>query len=99
VVKIKHFGFTIPSNFRYSRTASPILIAPLSEPIPRCQNCGSETICEVQILPTIIPKLRLENGEATPIDFGNVLVFTCAKSCWDTPDKMRTEAIIVQQEK
>ena len=85
---------------RYSRNASPILIAPLKELLsPVCQHCGHEMICEVQILPTIIEKLRLEaTGESAPIDFGNVLVWTCVKSCWDTPDKMRTEQVVVQQE-
>lgn len=85
---------------RYSRNAAPILIAPLKELLaPKCQHCGHEMICEVQILPTIIEKLRLEvTGENAPIDFGNVLVWTCVKSCWDTPDKMRTEQVLVQQE-
>ncbi|XP_055540972.1 programmed cell death protein 2-like [Wyeomyia smithii] len=85
---------------RYSRNAAPLLIAPLNElREPTCQHCGSELICEIQILPTIIEKLRLEaTGQAVPIDFGNVLVWTCIKSCWDTPDRMRSEIVIVQQE-
>ncbi|XP_058823919.1 programmed cell death protein 2-like [Topomyia yanbarensis] len=85
---------------RYSRNAAPLLIAPLKElPPSKCQHCGSELICEIQILPTIIEKLCLEsNGERVPIDFGNVLVWTCFKSCWDTPDRMRTEVVLIQQE-
>lgn len=85
---------------RYSRNASPLLIAPLKELLPpTCQHCGNELICEIQILPTIIEKLRLEaTGQCVPIDFGNVLVWTCVKSCWDTPDRMRTEMVLVQQE-
>lgn len=97
-----HFLQRVQQNpghiIRYSREASPLLIAPLRETVEKCQNCGGEVICELQILPTIIPKLKLENGESAVFDFGNVLVFTCAKSCWDTPDKMRLEAIVVQQE-
>lgn len=84
--------------FRYSRDTYPLLIAPLNEQIPKCQYCGSDCICEIQILPTIIPKLKLDNNETAPIEFGNVLIFTCLKSCWDTPDKMRLEHVIVQQE-
>ncbi|XP_058448009.1 programmed cell death protein 2-like [Malaya genurostris] len=85
---------------RYSRNAAPLLIAPLKEQFPsKCQHCGSELICEIQILPTVIERLSLEtNGERVPIDFGNVLVWTCIKSCWDTPDRMRTEVVLVQQE-
>ncbi|XP_031631672.1 programmed cell death protein 2-like [Contarinia nasturtii] len=83
---------------RYSRDTLPLLIAPLIEPIPKCQYCGNELLCEVQILPTLISKLQFVNGEPSPIEFGNVLVFTCTKSCWDTPDKMRFEHIIIQKE-
>ncbi|XP_067618998.1 programmed cell death protein 2-like [Eurosta solidaginis] len=98
------FISTIQQNpgqlIRYSRDTLPLLVAPLSEPIPKCANCNGETICEVQILSTLIPKLRLQqNNEPIPIEYGNVLVFTCLKCCWDTPDKMRYERVIVQAEK
>lgn len=99
-----NFMTTLQTNpgqiLRYSRNAAPLLIAPLKELVaPVCQHCGSELICEVQILPTIIERLRLEaSGQCVPIDFGNVLVWTCIKSCWDTPDRMRSEIVVVQQE-
>uniref|UniRef100_A0A182XVS9 Programmed cell death protein 2 C-terminal domain-containing protein n=1 Tax=Anopheles stephensi TaxID=30069 RepID=A0A182XVS9_ANOST len=86
---------------RYSRNALPLLIAPIKEIAipPHCQYCKNEMICEIQLLPTMIEKLRFEvNGERVPIDFGNVLVWTCGKSCWDTPDKMRLELVLVQNE-
>lgn len=60
--------------------------------------CGGEVLCEIQILPTLIPKLQLNNDDSCPIEYGNVLVFTCIKSCWDTPDKYRTEYVLVQSE-
>ncbi|XP_049283218.1 programmed cell death protein 2-like [Anopheles funestus] len=86
---------------RYSRNALPLLIAPIKEMAipPHCQYCKNEMICEIQLLPTMIEKLRFDmNGERVPIDFGNVLVWTCGKSCWDTPDKMRQELVLVQNE-
>lgn len=84
---------------RYSRSAAPLLIAPLKECPEKCLNCGGELICELQLLPTIIPSLRLEcNGEGVPMEFGTVLIYTCAKSCWDTPDKSRQEICVVQRE-
>lgn len=89
--------FIISFN-RYSRDTMPLLIAPLQEPIPQCQNCGGDVLCEVQVLSTLISKLRFPNNEPVPIEYGNVLIYTCTKSCWDTPDKMRLEHIIVQQE-
>ncbi|XP_052871138.1 programmed cell death protein 2-like [Anopheles cruzii] len=86
---------------RYSRNAVPLLIAPIKEITvpPHCPHCKCEMICEVQLLPTLIEKLQFEaNGERVPIDFGNVLVWTCVKSCWDTPDKLRHELVLVQAE-
>ncbi|KAI8117511.1 hypothetical protein FF38_11058 [Lucilia cuprina] len=99
-----HFLSTIQQNpgqvLRYSRDTLPLLISPLQEPTPKCPNCNGDTICEVQILSTLIPKLKmLQNNENAPLEYGNVLVFTCLKSCWDTPDKMRYEKVIVQVEK
>lgn len=90
--------FCLFFSFRYSRDTLPLLIAPLAEPIPKCQNCGGDVLCEIQILPTLITKLRFANGDPTPMEYGNVLIFACAKSCWDTPDKMRPEHVIVQPE-
>lgn len=57
---------------------------------------------EMQILPTIIPKLRLQGVEentGSRLEFGTVLVFTCSRSCWSTDSKIRDEEIIVQMEK
>lgn len=86
--------------FRYSRDTVPILTKPCHELLNslKCQNCGGDLICEIQVLPTLIPKLRFINGDPAPIEYGNILVYTCIKSCWDTPDKMRIEHIIVQPE-
>ncbi|KAM8707296.1 hypothetical protein ACLKA7_011397 [Drosophila subpalustris] len=102
-VVFHNFITTIQQNpgqlLRYSRDAHPLLVAPLNEPLPKCQNCKGETICEVQLLPTLIPKLRFQQNSCNaPIEYGNVLVFTCLKSCWDTPDQMRYEHVIVQSE-
>ncbi|XP_017873820.1 PREDICTED: programmed cell death protein 2-like [Drosophila arizonae] len=102
-VVFHNFITTIQKNpgqlLRYSRDAHPLLAAPLNEPLPKCQNCKGETICEVQLLPTLIPKLRFQQNSCNaPIEYGNVLVFTCLKSCWDTPDQMRYEHVVVQSE-
>ncbi|XP_023179873.2 programmed cell death protein 2-like [Drosophila hydei] len=102
-VVFHNFITTIQENpgqlLRYSRDAHPLLVAPFNEPLPKCQNCKGETICEVQLLPTLIPKLRFQQNSCNaPIEYGNVLVFTCLKSCWDTPDQMRYEHVVVQSE-
>lgn len=59
---------------------------------------------ELQILPTLIPKLRLnglDENFGTRIEFGTVLIYTCSKSCWgkELPQLYREEIVIVQSEK
>lgn len=56
---------------------------------------------ELQVLPTLIPKLTLQpqNEEKFQIEFGTVMIFTCLKSCWSSTDSYREEHIIVQAEK
>ena len=57
-------------------------------------------ICEVQLLPTLIPSLKLVNAaaESCGLEFGNVLIYTCFKSCWDIDDTYRREQIYLEAE-
>jgi len=56
---------------------------------------------EVQVLPTLIPKLQLlgPGGEGVHLEFETVLVFTCLESCWTTTDTWQEERVVVQAEK
>lgn len=71
--------------------------------VGRCRHCGEEMTFELQILPTIIPKLRLQPRSDLKlnfqIEFGTVLVFTCIRSCWSPTDSYREEHVIVQAER
>lgn len=70
--------------------------------IPRkCKYCQSDLVFELQVLPTLIPKLRLQGVENTGsrIEFGNVLIFSCSRSCWSQDGMLREEIVIVQNEK
>ena len=53
--------------------------------------------CELQILPTLIHSLKLEATSETSLDYGNVLIYTCFQSCWDT-DNYRREQVVVEAE-
>lgn len=86
---------------RYSReNSNPLLLYPLQDFPRRCQYCQSEMVFELQILPTIISKLQLTSDpkQLTRLEFGNVLVFTCQRSCWATDSAFRQEMIVVQAE-
>ncbi|XP_071450852.1 programmed cell death protein 2-like [Hetaerina americana] len=103
-----HFLIKIKKNpgqlVRYCRDAgSPLLLYPLcgNPQASKCLHCRGETIFELQVLPSLIPKLRPTGvGEECPKpEFGTVLVFACAKSCWGTGgDEWREERVIVQAE-
>ncbi|XP_065170994.1 programmed cell death protein 2-like [Atheta coriaria] len=89
-----------PGHFlRYSRGANGLLLYPLQESMKRCKYCQGDMIFEFQLLPTLIPLLKLsgDQSDATRIEFGNVLVFTCSKSCW-FGDALRQEYVVVQSE-
>lgn len=57
-------------------------------------------VFEFQLLPTLIPELRLveDNQEGIRLEYGTVLIFTCRKSCWSRSSFVRQEAVIVQAE-
>ncbi|XP_014217503.1 programmed cell death protein 2-like [Copidosoma floridanum] len=87
---------------RYARdNLAPLLLYPMGGCIGRCRHCGDEMIFEVQILPTLIPKLKLSSRSERnfQLEFGTVLIFTCARSCWSSTDSYREEHVIVQAEK
>ncbi|XP_015590316.1 programmed cell death protein 2-like [Cephus cinctus] len=87
---------------RYSRDdTAPLLLYPMGGCTGRCRHCGDEMIFELQILPTIIPKLKLNprHERNFQIEFGTVLIYTCVRSCWSATDSYREEHVIVQAER
>lgn len=49
--------------------------------VPRCENCGSKRMFELQIMPAFIQSLQVK-GESLHLDIGTVIIYTCAESCW-----------------
>ncbi|CAG0913963.1 unnamed protein product [Notodromas monacha] len=64
----------------------------------KCEHCGSATRFELQILPTFFNSLRLKNQDWIPPDYGNLVVFTCKKSCWEDNARCRFEKCAYQTE-
>jgi hypothetical protein len=72
---------------------------PPREPLPRCRSCGAPRRFEFQILPTFFNSLALGLGlEWIAPDFGNVVVYTCTRSCWEKNDSFKTEFCLYQPE-
>lgn len=98
-----HFQNTLQNYCcRYCRdNSAALLLYPLQEIPRKCQHCQGEMVFEFQILPTLIPKLRLVSDghhEGARLEFGTVLVFTCRRSCWSTDSNVLREAIVLQSE-
>jgi len=108
----QHFVDTISSYpsqiLRYCWDGSPLPMKPLGEKeldLPKCNQCRSKKVYELQILPTLVTMLNISSNtgdtgqKISNIDFGTVMVFSCLKSCWsDTEPKMIEETIVLQQE-
>jgi len=108
----RHFVDTISSYpsqiLRYCWDGSPLPMKPLGEKeldLPKCNQCRSKKVYELQILPTLVTMLNISSNagdtgqKISNIDFGTVMVFSCLKSCWsDTEPKMIEETIVLQQE-
>ncbi|XP_012271287.1 programmed cell death protein 2-like [Orussus abietinus] len=87
---------------RYARdNNAALLLYPMGGCVGRCKHCGDEMIFELQVLPTIIPKLKLnmKSDHTFQIEFGTILIFTCVRSCWSSTDSYREEHVIVQAER
>ncbi|XP_063911755.1 programmed cell death protein 2-like [Zophobas morio] len=100
-----HFLSKVQMNpsqiLRYHRdNNSPLLLYPLQGFQNMCSYCQGEVVFEFQILPTIIPKLRLigDANNSSRLEFGTVLVFTCRQSCWSTDTNLKYETVVVQTE-
>ncbi|XP_034257031.1 programmed cell death protein 2-like isoform X2 [Thrips palmi] len=102
---LQHIQQTPGQILRYCREGgSPLPIAPLVDVPSTCSYCQGEMVFELQVLPSIIPKLRLQmqggmDVSGSHIEFGTVLIWTCRQSCWATGDNVREERVIVQAER
>lgn len=91
---------------RYSRDTEPLLLARQKTPPAsiRCTHCRGPTLCELQLLSTLIPSLELRGGSMydeapSALEFGTVLIYTCQESCWVGGKRdFCTEKVIVQAE-
>eukprot|EP00047_Mylnosiga_fluctuans_P010006 m.14122 g.14122 ORF g.14122 m.14122 type:complete len:354 (-) comp2903_c0_seq1:452-1513(-) len=68
---------------RYCFGGTPLVVSSLARPMagppPACA-CGSPRVCEVQLLSTVLPALKLTRGHGG-LDFATAVVYTCAAAC------------------
>ncbi|KAJ1860302.1 hypothetical protein LPJ73_001428 [Coemansia sp. RSA 2703] len=76
---------------RYARTAAtpaqrePLFVSDAGRPapgdVPACERCGAAREFELQVMPQMLNNLALDATDALSIDWGTLLVYTCARSC------------------
>jgi pre-rRNA-processing protein TSR4 len=49
--------------------------------MPRCGNCGSGRVFEVQLTPHVITELESEAGELDGMEWGTIIVGVCERDC------------------
>ncbi|XP_066291394.1 programmed cell death protein 2-like isoform X2 [Branchiostoma lanceolatum] len=86
---------------RYSRKGNPLYIQEPEEThmvAPPCSNCGGQRVFELQLMPTMISILKRQgaNSNDPVLEFGTVLVYTCAGSCWTQQSMSCVEHVVVQ---
>lgn len=77
----------------------PLPLYTMSERPRTCRSCGGDVTFELQILPTLIPKLKLHQSSDTHLEFGSVFLFSCRQSCWTPQDSYKEEELVVQAER
>ncbi|XP_070534596.1 programmed cell death protein 2-like isoform X2 [Ptychodera flava] len=85
---------------RYEWDGHPLLMTAIEEHsrVPACSHCKSDRVFEVQLMPTLVSRLKLHQSEESAVDFGTVYIFTCKDSCWNTDGsyKYKEEFLILQ---
>lgn len=74
---------------RYCRGGKPLFISEPPSNLPQvvsaaaCGSCGGSRTFELQLMPALVSLLRGKDGSTqAELEFGTVLVYTCANSCW-----------------
>ncbi|KAB7504026.1 Programmed cell death protein 2 [Armadillidium nasatum] len=77
--RINHFPEQI---VRYQMKGKPLFVSADSKPtsISNCEYCGAERVFEFQIMPQMLVYLNVDSVNDS-IDWGTIIVYTCAESC------------------
>lgn len=68
---------------RYNRKGTPLLAtdnAPYHNLVPPCKICGASRCFELQLMPHLLSLLDVDSVGAS-IDWGTVMIYTCASNC------------------
>ncbi|XP_035520514.1 programmed cell death protein 2-like [Morone saxatilis] len=80
---------------RYCRGGKPLFISEppsnMAHVVSACGHCGGSRTFELQLMPALVSLLQRSGGGEAELEFGTVLVYTCANSCWTTGSRSAVE--------
>ncbi|XP_051917273.1 programmed cell death protein 2-like [Hippocampus zosterae] len=88
---------------RYRRGGRPLFISepPANErpAASACASCGGPLTFELQLMPALVNMLSWKDaaGDRSQPDFGTVLVYTCARSCWTSSERRPIREVCLVQ--
>ncbi|XP_053550712.1 programmed cell death protein 2-like [Bombina bombina] len=84
---------------RYSWNGTPLYMSQtaLGSGPPPCTQCGGHRVFEFQLMPALVSMLHSTRGDVA-LEFGTVLIFTCASSCWSDGEHVPVHEFCLVQE-
>lgn len=74
-------GKIFDSQYRSSGKVQTIPARGVPNRIPRCQNCGSHRVFELQLTPHAITELEAEEPGIEGMEWGSIVLAVCAQDC------------------
>jgi hypothetical protein len=84
---------------RYWRGAEPLYSsANMPKQVPNCNHCGAKRVAETQLTPALIYLLKCTNDkQESNLEFGTIIVYTCAANCTIEDEPLHQEHIELQK--
>lgn len=86
---------------RYCRGGRPLFISELpcdiAQVVSACGTCGGTRAFELQLMPALVSQLQWKDCSGGAVEFGTVLVYTCANSCWTAGSGSAVEEFLFVQ--
>ncbi|XP_029009473.1 programmed cell death protein 2-like isoform X2 [Betta splendens] len=97
---MKNISLCPQQILRYCRGGKPLFISEppsnMAQVVSACASCGGSRTFELQLMPALVSLLQRTDGSAQ-LEFGTVLVYTCAQSCWKEGSASAVEEVCLVQ--
>ncbi|KAI8914314.1 programmed cell death protein 2 [Gorgonomyces haynaldii] len=88
---------------RYARLgeedSDPLFVSESGKPefVPDCPHCKGKRTFEFQIMPQLLNYLKIDHKDPNALDWGTLLIYSCANHCEEANQRYTTEYLCVQK--